>query len=231
MVKLKIMKTFLLITSILIFAAATFGQVNDSQRAFESKPVLDCQYRLDPPIKSITGARQEITVTVTTAEGCPWTAVSNVSWIIVKSGASGIGNGTVTLSIPEAILHIQQRGFISAATVSIAGRVFTANLQSGCSYTLSETGANFGSGGGIGSATVIAPEGCALSALNDESFITVTNQSTVPYPEMQASVSYTVSFTVAPNVGTAKTGVIYIAGQPFIINQAAGKSRKRIRFF
>jgi hypothetical protein len=224
------MKTFLLITSILIFAAATFGQVNHLQQAFESEPVLDCQYRLDPPIKSVTGAPQEITVTVTTAEGCAWTAVSNVSWITVKSGASGIGSGTVILSI-SGIGTIQRRGFISAATVSIAGRVFTANLQSGCSYALSETSANFGNGGGIGSATVIAPEGCALSALNDESFITITNQSTVPYPERQASVSYTVSFTVAPNISAAKTGVIYIAGQPFIINQAGGKSRKRARFF
>jgi Putative binding domain, N-terminal len=38
-------------------------------------------------------------VTVTAGSGCAWTAVSNNSWIVITSGSSGSGNGTVTYSV------------------------------------------------------------------------------------------------------------------------------------
>ena len=38
-------------------------------------------------------------VTVKTQAGCAWTATSGLSWVAIASGASGIGNGLVTLTI------------------------------------------------------------------------------------------------------------------------------------
>lgn len=50
-----------------------------------------------------------------------WTAVSNVSWVHVTSGASGIGNGTVTYSVAQYTGRPRNR----TGTMTIAGKKFT----------------------------------------------------------------------------------------------------------
>jgi len=57
---------------------------------------------------------------VTSPAGCPWTAVSNASWIIVTSGGSGSGNGTVKYSVSVNNAKTSRTG-----TLIIAGKTFT----------------------------------------------------------------------------------------------------------
>jgi hypothetical protein len=57
--------------------------------------------------------------TVTTVPGCAWTASSGSSWIVVQSGATGSGPGTVTLQIQPNSGSISRTG-----TVTIAGQSF-----------------------------------------------------------------------------------------------------------
>jgi hypothetical protein len=59
-------------------------------------------------------------ISVTTGNGCSWTAVSNATWINVTSGSNGNGNGTVTYSFgtnTNASPH--------AGTISVASQTFT----------------------------------------------------------------------------------------------------------
>ncbi len=57
-----------------------------------------CGYALSPSqtfIPRIGGSRN---ITVMTQPDCAWTAVSGASWLTITSGATGTGNGTVTIS-------------------------------------------------------------------------------------------------------------------------------------
>ena len=61
----------------------------------------DSREKVDTPIVKggNYGWRTELarssTVKVTVAGGCAWSAVSNVAWITIDSGATGAGNGAV----------------------------------------------------------------------------------------------------------------------------------------
>ncbi len=72
---------------------------------------------LNAPVGTASGA-----VTVTTAAGCTWTAVSNVSWITITSGAGGTGNGTV-----QGTVDANQTGAARTGTLTIAGQTVTVN--------------------------------------------------------------------------------------------------------
>ena len=58
-----------------------------------------CTYTISPLTKSAVAAGETTTAAVTAAAGCAWTAVSPVEWIAITDGASGAGNGTVTMVI------------------------------------------------------------------------------------------------------------------------------------
>ena len=68
-------------------------------------------------------------VSISSAGGCAWTAVSNTTWITVNSGGSGAGNGAVGYTIAANTSANSRSG-----TMTIAGQVFTitqvgANLK------------------------------------------------------------------------------------------------------
>ena len=56
-----------------------------------------CAPTLSAPSANIAAAGATGSVTVTAATGCGWTASSNAAWITISAGASGSGNGSVTL--------------------------------------------------------------------------------------------------------------------------------------
>lgn len=60
-------------------------------------------------------------VNVTAPDGFAWTAVSNVPWITVTSGASGIGNGTVGYTVSA------NTGTARQGTITIDGQTYTVN--------------------------------------------------------------------------------------------------------
>jgi guanylate kinase len=59
---------------------------------------------------------------VQTSNNCSWTATSNVTWIIVVSGASGTGNGTVIYQV-----QANTTGQARTGSLSIAGQMFIVN--------------------------------------------------------------------------------------------------------
>lgn len=68
------------------------------------------------------------TVAVTAPAGCAWTAVSRDSWIVVTSGATGSGNGTVGFSVER--LPPGPAGQ-RTGTIRIGGQTFTIHQERG----------------------------------------------------------------------------------------------------
>lgn len=61
-------------------------------------------------------------MSVIAPDGCAWTAVSNVGWITILSGANGSGNGTVTYSVASTTRA-------RSGTMTIAGQTFTVRQK------------------------------------------------------------------------------------------------------
>jgi len=78
-----------------------------------------CVLALNPSGGSAPPAGGAGTIPVTATTGCGWTAVSNVSWITITSGASGSGNGTVGYTVAADTAALRH------GTITIAGQTFT----------------------------------------------------------------------------------------------------------
>ena len=78
-----------------------------------------CVSLLNPSDAIVTAAGGTGTIPITATAGCAWTAVSNVSWITITSGASGSGTGTVAYSVAA------DTGALRSGTITITGQAFT----------------------------------------------------------------------------------------------------------
>jgi hypothetical protein len=58
-----------------------------------------CSYAISPSRATFSAQGGTGTVNVTTGAGCGWSAASGESWIVITSGATGSGSGTVTYSV------------------------------------------------------------------------------------------------------------------------------------
>jgi hypothetical protein len=81
-----------------------------------------CSYSISPSNASFGPEGGSGSVTVTSQEGCTWTAVSNdPSWISVTAGATGSGSGQVAYSVGV------NSGAARDGTLKIASRFFNVN--------------------------------------------------------------------------------------------------------
>ena len=171
-----------------------------------------CAYTVAPMTLEPTAAGGPSTVTVTTDAGCNWTAVTQTDWITVASGATGAGNGTVTLSVAA------NPGAARTGSVLVAGHTVTIN-QSGapppCSYAINPTETVVAASGGPTTVAVTTQTSCTWSATANVTWIAVTNNPT-------ANGNGTVELSVAANTGTTpRSGTVTIAGQTFTVTQTA----------
>ncbi len=97
---------------------------------------LFCNYGVAPTDASFQVAGGTGQATVTESSGCSWTASSNAAWVIVTSGSSGTGNGTVNYSVATNTGSDQR-----SAAITVAGRTLVIT-QAGTSAgsTLSKAG-------------------------------------------------------------------------------------------
>ena len=79
-----------------------------------------CTYSIAPMSQSIgKNGGNGMNINVTATAGCSWTAVSNASWISIRSGESGTGNGSVSFRVAA------NDGGQRVGTMTIAGQTFT----------------------------------------------------------------------------------------------------------
>ncbi len=187
---------------------ARTGTINVGGELFTVSQAGGCTYSLLATSASIAQNGGTGSVNVTAGTGCEWTAVSNVPWITITSGATGTGNGTVTFTVAA------NSGAPRTGTLTIAGQTFTVN-QAGCEYVLSPSLTTFSAAGGSGSFTVTVTAGCAYTAVSNASWISIVSGGS-------GSGNGTVTFTVEANVGPQRTGTITVNGVVFTITQTGG---------
>ncbi len=107
------MKNLATLTFVLICIAAFAGQARSQSN--------NCTYTLSSVGQSFASSGGTATVTVSTADGCAFTAtVQNAnSFLTIIDGASGTGSGTVKFAIA------QNTGAARTGTIFIAGQTYT----------------------------------------------------------------------------------------------------------
>jgi uncharacterized protein (TIGR03437 family) len=81
-----------------------------------------CTYSISPANATVSGLGESGSIAVSAPSGCAWTASSRDSWLIVDSGASGSGNGTVRYRAETNPSSNPRTG-----EIEVAGQVFTVN--------------------------------------------------------------------------------------------------------
>ncbi|MCU1288203.1 MAG: hypothetical protein JWN60_432, partial [Acidobacteria bacterium] len=205
---------------ILAADVATAGQypvtvLNPQPTTGASEPanftVTNCTYLLNPTSQTFSASGGQGSIAVNTPNGCTWVATSTVSWITVSSTGAGPGPKTFTFSVA------QNAGQERTGTIIVNGVTFTVTQNSGCTYSLSSTSQNVQAAGLTnGTFNVTAQTGCAWAAASNVSWITVNSGT--------GTGSGAVTFSVAPNTGPLRSGIITVGGQSFTVNQESGCS-------
>jgi BACON domain-containing protein/all-beta uncharacterized protein len=171
-----------------------------------------CSYAIAPTSASIAAAGGSGSVSVTAGGSCPWTATSNASWISIASGASGTGNGSVSLSVAANI------GAARTGALTIGGQTFTVTqAAAACSYSIAPTSQAVPAAGGTGSVVVTSAAWCAWTAMSNADWLTITTGAS-------GSGNATVGFAASANAGMSRIGMLTIAGQTVTVAQGAADS-------
>jgi Putative binding domain, N-terminal/Viral BACON domain len=186
-----------------------------TQAAAAAPPSPGCSFSIAPNNQSIgAGGGGGTTITISTSAGCAWTATSQASWITLTSLASGNGPGTATFSVAA------NSGGARSGNLAIAGQTFTVNQAAApppapsCSFSIAPNNQSIGTGGGNGvSVAVSTSAGCAWTATSNNTWITLLSGA-------NGNGAGVVTFRVAANTSTARTGTLTIAGRTFTVNQA-----------
>lgn len=164
-------------------------------------------FTLAPLQQNFTASGGSGAVNVMITGTCPWTATSNAPWLTLTAGTAGNGSGTVNYTANA------NTGPARTGTLSIAGQSFTVTQDSGCTFSLNPTAANFPVGGGDGDVQISTVAGCAWTAVSNAPWLSINNG-------VSGNGTGTVNYTVAANPGAARTGSLTIAGQAFTIAQS-----------
>ena len=165
-----------------------------------------CSYSVSPATQQISGTGGPAGVSVSTASGCAWNAASGVPWITMST-TSGSGPGTATFTVAPNLSPAR------SATLTIAGQNHTVTQTSQCTWSFGPTSSELPAAGGFGIALVFVSGGdCSWTATSTVDWIRVTSTSS-------GLGGGNVQFTVSPNTGPARTGIIFIAGEQYVVAQ------------
>lgn len=182
---------------------------NNMARFFYS---LDCTFETSPVSTTIGAAGGTGTILVSTASGCPWSAVSNVPWLTIVRGANGNGTQSVTY-FAEANARPERVG-----TVTVAGRTFTLTQENGCNYTVSPRNVFVPAFGGNRFIQITSVSDCPWTVVSNSSWITVTFGSS-------GTGSNVARLDFARNDGPRRTGTVTAAGMTITVTQGKGISK------
>ena len=168
-----------------------------------------CTFGIAPNSYAPGSSGGATTVSVTTAAGCPWTAISNVPWISVAQGATGTGPGAARLVVEST------SGPTRTGSVLVAGQPVTVTQGGGCDFAVAPLAQPFSATGGTGSATIEGGGGCGWTAASNVPWITLTGPTS-------GTGAGAIAFTVAPLTGGARSGTITAAGATITVSQSSG---------
>lgn len=182
------------------------GSLTIAGRTVTISQASGCTFGITPQVQDVPGTGGTGTVSVATAAGCGWTATSHVSWMTV-SPSSAAGPGQVQFTAAP------NPGPRRTGTLTIAGRTFTVDQASPCSWMFAPPSHELDANGGGGTVLVIVTGGqCTWTASSTADWITITAGAT-------GAGNGFVQFLVAPNTGPQRTGTLTIAGESYLVTQ------------
>ena len=194
---------------------ARTGTLTIAKKTFTVTQADGCTYNTINPTNAspAAGGGSGISVSITGSDAsCVPTATSTDSWIKNITVSSGGTTKTVGYSIDA------NTGPARTGIIKIAGQEFTINQANGCTYNnIYPTNASPAAGGGAGTSVSITGSNtsCVPTATSTDSWIkniTVSGNASTK----------TVGYSIDANTGPARTGIIKIDKQEFMINQANG---------
>jgi len=187
-------------------AIARQGTVTIGEQTVTISQASGCTFSIAPQDQDAPPSGTQGSVSVTTGEGCAWTASSSDAWVTFAS-SSGAGAGAATFTVAT------NSGPPRNTTLTIAGHPFTVRQQSACTWTFSPPYMPLDASGGNGNVLVIVAGTCTWDVVNHADWITVTaGQSGAGNGLLQ--------FVVPPNPGPARTGILTIAGLDYTVTQS-----------
>lgn len=191
-------------------AAAQQLTRNVLQKFAGSTAVADCQFTLTPGAASVGSGSGSGTITLATQSYCSWTVSSNAPWLTLSAPTSGTGNATLSYQFAS-----NSNSPARNATITIGDKAFVVQQSSGCSYTFAPATASIGAAGGTASIAVTTTAACPWTTTTSTPWITLTSGSV-------GSGNGTIGYTVAPNDGPSRDGVITINGLAYSVHQSNG---------
>lgn len=195
-----------------------FGSLAGSFSLNIQSSIAVCQFNLSPAIQAfpITGGTGSFDIII--PDGCPWSAVSQSSFVTINSASSGEGSGTINFSVAPNF------GGGRTGTIVVSGggitRTFSAQQPSGCPFSVEQSVVNFGAAGGSGSVAVTAGDVCGWAGQTNSPWIQITS------PQQTGNGNLT--FTVQPNTtGVLRSDTITVGARQITVNQTAANAAKQ----
>jgi len=188
--------------------ATRFGSLTIGGLTYSiSQAGVSCAITLGAASASVPSSGGFGMLSVTAPAECNWMAVSSVSWIVISSGSTGAGNGSVSYTVTANTAAQPRTG-----SVAVGSQVFTISQPAAsCDVKLSSTGTSVPASGGSGSFSITTS--CSWTATSSVQWITLSGASGAG----DGSVGYSVAANPSPE---ARTGAIMVDGQKFTITQA-----------
>ena len=202
--------------AIMLAAAANTGPARNAAVAVAGQKVsvaqsAGCTYAISPTQENIPAGGGNGRVTITTDNGCSWSASSPVSWVRITGAATGSGNGAVSYTVSAT------DGPARSASLQIAGKTLTVNQGTGCTISLVPATAHIREGAATVPFEVRSGAGCTWTATTQTSWIGIASP-----PNGAGTGTATVQLSIPANPGPPRSGTVAIGGQTFTLGQDGG---------
>ena len=185
------------------------GTITAAGLRFTVTQSAGCSFSVTPASHNAPAAGGPLTLTVTTAAQCPWTASSVSPWMTATTPAAATGPGSVTFAIAPTTSA-------RSGSVVVAGQTVPVTQSGGggqaCTFSISPQSASVPASGGSGSIAVTAPAGCAWAASSHAGWLQITGPAS---GSGSGEVSYQAS------AGGSRTGTLTVAGRTFTVTQGS----------
>ena len=168
--------------------------------------VVDPEFDRTNCVVAAAGSIEKINLTL--PNNVNWSAKSNVGWIVIPTGGSGVGSAEISLNVTANPSVLDRSG-----TVTIAGKTINV-YQKGLASSLSYDNKLIGEDGGSGTVELYTEGNAAWTAVSDVSWISIATGAS-------GAGNGSIMYVVDPYTQTSasRTGTITIAGKKLYITQ------------
>ena len=191
-----------------------------------------CAVTPSPPAGPLAATGGPVSVAITAFPECTWTAATQASWITGLTPTSGQGNGEIKFTVvPNSADSVRQAEILlNDVAVRLMQEAAPAPPPpppppppqpppppppANCTFAVAPlTYAATAAGASGVTVSVTAPAGCAWTSVSGLPWLTVTSGAI-------GNGTGTMTFAVAANTSSARTGTITVAGRTVTVSQAS----------